>query len=109
MKKIFCLLVLWIWLLPASGSGFVLGGSNFGSFIYPDHTCGVRPMPPDRPSQDASRVEIDVYNEAVRDYNRELKEFADCINEYIQNASNDMQRIREKAEKASEEMNNPME
>lgn len=104
MKKIvFGVLVLL--LAPSPGGAFIVGGSNFGSFIYPAHSCGMKPILPSKPFAFSSQQDIDDYNEKIKAYNKTIKEYSSCINEYLDNANRDMQRIREKAKDAVDEMN----
>ncbi len=104
MRKIaiFTLLLL-ATALPAAA--FIVGGSNFGTFIYPQHDCGVKPLLPSKPYAFTSQEDIDAYNDKIKAYNRAIKEYSGCVNEYLDNANRDMQRIREKAKEAVEEMN----
>lgn len=104
MKKIaFCFLLLFLTASPVLA--FIVGGSNFGSFIYPEHACGLKPILPSKPFAFSSQQEIDDYNNKIKVYNKAIKVYSKCINEYLDNANRDMQRIREKAKDAVDDMN----
>jgi hypothetical protein len=95
-------LILSACLLAASAAAFaaVTGGSNFTA-PYPDSTCGPRPA---RPAEPAGRMEgaITFYNQQVAAYNEAAQKYIACIGAYVDNANNDMERIREKARAAME-------
>lgn len=74
----------------------VYGPSNFGAFVYPSHNCGTRPQVPQKPSGMTAHFEAQEYNARVEDYNRGIKRYSDCINDYIERSKLDMQRIHEK-------------
>ena len=82
----------------------VYGGSNFGRFEYPAQECGLPPLAPQRPYDMTSVREVEAYNQRVDQYNMQVRSFSECINAYVERAEKDMQRIREKANQASEEM-----
>jgi hypothetical protein len=84
----------------AAAAAAVTGGSNFTA-PYPDSTCGPRPVKPEEP---AGRMEgaITFYNQRVGAYNEAAKKYVACISAYVENANNDMERIREKARAAME-------
>jgi len=90
---------------PIFSFGLVIGGSNFGIFGYPSHECNPPYSKPYKPFSFNYQWEIDQYNSEVEIYNRELQEFLDCIDEYVNNAKNDIERIREKANEAINEAN----
>ena len=58
-------------------------------FGYPAHSC----YKPHKPYQFGSEWERDSY---IRKYNQ----YIDCINEYVENGNNDIQRIQEKQREA---------
>jgi len=66
---------------------------------YPSHKCD-RPRKPIKPYDFSNQWEVDSYNDQVRRYNRQLEDFSNCIREYLDNASNDIDRIKEKAKAA---------
>lgn len=68
-----------------TASAYVIGGSNLGFSGYPDPTC----YKPSRP--------YDLSNEyAVDSYNRGIREYRECLETYLDNAQNDINRIKEK-------------
>jgi hypothetical protein len=73
---------------------YVFGGSNLGITGYPKHTC----IKPYKPFQFSSRWEVDSYN-------AQLDSFISCIRVYVDNAKNDIERIRESANEAIREAN----
>ena len=103
MKKIFIALII----LTASSNSFgiVFGGSNLGFLGYEEHTCSAPYSTPTKPYSFDSQWEIDNYNRKVEQYNNELEEFVDCIKQYVENANNDIKRIREAIDEAIDEAN----
>lgn len=92
-------------LFAAAPAGAVVeGGSNFGAFNYPSHGCGVAPTPPPRPADMTSVREVEAYNRLVDDYNIRVRSYSECIGAYVERAEKDMERIREKADQAIEDM-----
>ena len=85
--------------LPTTACALVLGGSNFDLLGYPSHEC-TKPLKPYKPFSFSSQWEVDLYNAQVDDYNWELKQYLNCIDEYIENANNDIERIKEKGQEA---------
>ena len=102
-KTVFAILFL-VW-APSQSFAFIVGGSNFGSYIYPYHSCGLKPTLPAKPFSFSSQDGIERYNQKIRKYNKEIKEFSKCINDYLENANLDMQRIREKSKEAVDDLN----
>lgn len=88
-------------LLTFPATAAVYGGSNFGSFIYPDHRCGGAPILPQRPSDMTSVRAVEAYNREVDAYNSRLQVYSECVRQYVENARNDVERIRERAAEAS--------
>jgi hypothetical protein len=78
----------------------VQGGTNLGTKGYPSVDCR-KPKPPTR-TYGATREEIERYNIAVDSYNTDLQRFIACTREYIQNAQNDVKRIRALMDEAVE-------
>lgn len=103
MKRSFARLGVAAAVLIASNTSYalVLGGSNLGVLGYPAANCRA-PMKPTPPFTPASRWEIDSYNMQVDTYNSELERFIACTKEYLENAQNDMKRIREGMDEAVE-------
>ena len=100
-KLIFSLVFL---LLASISHSIVFGGTNFGFSGYPSHSC-YKPSPPYKPYSMNSQWEIDSYNREVESYNADLEIYIDCINEYVENAQNDIKRIQEAASDAIDEAN----
>jgi hypothetical protein len=82
----------------------VFGGSNLGLGGYPSNSC-TKPIKPTRPYTFDSQWEIDSYNREVDRYNSNFRDYIDCIKEYLDNADNDIKRIKEKAQEAIDEAN----
>ncbi len=102
-KTVFAILFL-VW-APSQSFAFIVGGSNFGSYLYPYHSCGLKPTLPVKPFSFSSQEVVEGYNQKIRKYNKEIKEFSNCINDYLENANLDMQRIREKSKEAVDDLN----
>jgi len=82
MKKIILIFILFFFSVTASNAG-VSGGSNFDSSGYPAPKC-------ERP------LKYILYDDHSRDeYNQKMQIYAECVNKYIENAENDILRIRE--------------
>lgn len=80
----------------------VFGGSNLGFSGYNDHSCS-KPMKPYKPYSFNSQWEIDNYNMEVENYNYQWRSYISCIEEYLENANNDIKRIQEKQQEAIDE------
>ncbi|RYG62107.1 MAG: hypothetical protein EON60_01000 [Alphaproteobacteria bacterium] len=65
---------------------YVMGGSNLGFTGYPKASCSK----PFKPFSFTSQWDVDRYN-------NDLKRYADCVDEYMENANNDIKRIKESA------------
>ncbi|WP_421781824.1 hypothetical protein [Kiloniella litopenaei] len=101
MKQILGLISFVLVLLSASTSiAYIYGGTNFSYNGYPDHTCRAPYSKPVKPYTFNYQWEIDQYNSEVEKYNFELKRYFNCIEEYVDSASNDIERIKEKANDA---------
>lgn len=94
--------ILLVLLFPLSAYAVVFGGSNLGFGGYPSHDCS-KPTKPFKPYSFNSQWEIDSYNSEVERYNFQLQQYLSCIDEYIENANNDIRRIKEKAQEAIDE------
>lgn len=110
MKPLFSRLVLICFcvtsfFVPFMAFAIVFGGTNLGMFGYPSHEC-TKPLKPIRPYSLDSQWEIDSYNSDVDLYNFELRRYIDCIEEYVENAGYDIERIKEKAQEAIDEASN---
>lgn len=84
--------IILIALLVTNSFSFVAGGSNLDYFGYPQHNC----KKPYKPYEFRDQWELDDYKYS---YNRYIK----CINEYIENGNNDIQRIQEEQQRAVDE------
>jgi len=92
--------------MVSSGTvAMVFGGSNLGLFGYPSHTCSPPYSKPVKPYSFTDQWQIDQYNSEVEDYNYEMQSFRDCIRSYVDNAKNDIKRIKKKANEAINEAN----
>lgn len=90
--------------MPISVGAYIYGGSNLGYSGYPPHDCN-KPIKPSKPYSFNSQWEIDSYNSEVESYNSQLQYYISCVEEYTDNANNDMKRIQEKVQEAIDEAN----
>ncbi len=82
----------------------VSGGSNLGLSGYPEHSCGLKPMEPTYETYPRDlQWEIEINDMQMDGYDALLSIYIDCINEYVNNANNDIKRIREAISAASDE------
>lgn len=88
------ILTFFLLLISTTAFSFVSGGSNLGLMGYPEHTCSK----PYKPYEFNDQYELDSYRSEVQTY-------INCINEYVENANNDIERIREAAQSAIDEAN----
>jgi hypothetical protein len=94
------LLTLALFLLGAgNASAFVIGGTNLGFSGYPDNTCS-KPIKPIYSGYDPTG-----YNIEVDTYNTQYRLYISCINEYLDNAKNDIERIKDKYKEAVDNAN----
>jgi hypothetical protein len=101
MKRLF-ITTLIVVLCPLTAYAYVFGGTNLGFGGYPSHTC-MKPNKPFKPYSFDSQWEIDSYNAEVDAFNSDLQLYSDCIDEYLENANNDIKRIKLKAKEAVDE------
>ena len=81
----------------------VSGGSNLGLSGYPEHSCGLKPMEPLAETYMRDSDWETVINDMQMDgHDTLLSMYVDCINEYVDNANNDIKRIREAISAASD-------
>ncbi|HIC40882.1 MAG TPA: hypothetical protein EYO74_05710 [Piscirickettsiaceae bacterium] len=73
-------------------------------FGYPSHDC-YKPIKPYKPISFDDQWSVDQYNMEVENYNSQLQIYISCIEDFVDNANNDIKRIREKAEEAINEAN----
>jgi hypothetical protein len=95
--------------VPAVTDARVPGGSNLAGG-YSSHRCH-KPTEPSKPDSfdnhwRVPQWELNAYNSSIRDYNAKLEIYNNCITRYVENANNDIERIRKKAEEAVSEANN---
>ena len=93
--------ILLVVLASQSIAPSVLAGSNLG-IAYPDHACGERPIAPDRPETFETETAIKSYNADVGAYNTAAEAFVQCIQNYVDNAAEDIKVIRAKVREAVE-------
>lgn len=92
--------IIYVFILIASYScANVFGGSNLGHWGYSKHTC-LKPMKLYKPYSFNSQWELDKYNMDVDNYNNQWRYYVSCIEEYLENANNDIKRIQEKQQEA---------
>lgn len=104
MNKICTIIILTLW-APMTATAIVFGGSNLGILGYSEHDC-IKPYKPTEPYSFDSQWEVDLYNSQVDTYNFELDQYISCIREYVENANNDIERIKEKYQNAIDEASN---
>ncbi len=81
----------------------VSGGSNLGLSGYPEHSCGLKPMEPVAETYMRDpEWETEINDMQMDGYDALLSMYVDCINEYVNNANNDIKRIREAISAASD-------
>lgn len=94
MRKTYWIFFACSTLAATPALALVFGGSNLGIFGYPDHTCSK----PYKPYSFTAQWEVDQFNS-------ELTAYYSCIDEYVENAKNDIDRIIEKANEAVDDVN----
>ena len=104
-KVFLSILILLLLTVPQSANTITFGGSNLGVFGYPSHECGFRPSKPYKPYSLSSQWEVDSYNARVRAYNSDIEQYTTCINEYLDNCRNDINRIKDRMQEALNEAN----
>jgi hypothetical protein len=98
-------MILGLMLLTAPAAAQVSAGSNIGLNQYPGPNCTrpavpVAPSSSDKANPDGFNIKVRQYNTAVLGYNAAIKNFNDCMNGYVANGNADMQRIKQKLDKA---------
>lgn len=86
-------------LAPCIASAYVYGGTNLDFRGYPESNC-MKPMRPVKPYAFNSQWEVDSYNGQVRNFNMQYDMYVDCVKTYLDNASKDIDRIKEKMKSA---------
>jgi hypothetical protein len=104
-KRTLIVAVIVCGIVSSNAFAIVFGGSNLGILGYPSHDCSAPYSKPIKPYSFSSQWEVDRYNSEVENYNNQLREFIRCIEKYVDNAKNDIQRVKEKANEAINEAN----
>jgi len=94
------IILLGLLLMFTSAGAVVLGGSTLGFMGYPSHTCGFTPSKPFNPFSFTYQWRVDQYNMEVDSYNSRRRQFISCLQEYLDNAKNDIESIKEKMNEA---------
>lgn len=94
-------IVLALGVLPGASAG-----SNLDPGGYPSHLCGEKPTQPDRPEYFKSEAELETFNRAVETYNIATEGYFQCIQLYVNDATEDIQRIKRTVSATIEEANN---
>ena len=81
-------------LVASISHSIVFGGSNLSLSSYPSANC-YKPSKPYKPYSFSSQWEVDSYNSKVDSYNSSMRIYTNCINTYVENAQNDIERIKE--------------
>ena len=87
------------------GSASAWAGSNLVSGDYPEPQCGERPSPPERPAVFESESQIESYNQQVKAYNTRVESYYACIQTYVDNALQDIARIKAKTRAVVDQAN----
>ncbi len=82
------LLISTVILISNSAYAIVFGGSNLGFLGYPEMTCR-------KPTKPIYRDEF-----SVNTYNSDAERYIKCVNEYLENSRNDINRIKEKMQES---------
>jgi hypothetical protein len=77
-------------------------GSNLGPGGYPLPDCGQRPAVPERPESFTDNTQIEAYNQRVEAYNAAMEGFVACLQGYLDDASGDIELIKERMRQAVE-------
>jgi len=88
------LLAAWLFSLGAAAAE---PGTNL-TVAYPDPACGPKPAKPAEPASRNVSGEITLYNQKVEQYNEQAVKYGTCVGTYVENANNDIERIRVKAQ-----------
>ena len=91
--------------LAALGAGAGAGADSNMAEGYPEPACGERPEIPERPGNFETEEAIVEYNAKVDAYNASMERLVGCVNEYVDNAAADIERIRERARDAVDGLN----
>ena len=67
--------------------------------------CGARPTPPSRPAAFRTEAELADYNTAVDIYNDTMERWIGCVQEYVDGAAADIERIKARMREAVAEAN----
>ena len=94
-------MVLALGVLPDASAG-----SNLPTASYPAHQCGDRPTQPARAEYFKSETELETFNQAVETYNNATESYFQCIQLYVNDAAEDIQRIKRTVSATIEEANN---
>lgn len=95
MKTAIGVVAVWSVLVATSAAN-----SNLGS-TYPDPQCGAKPTQPERSEKFETQGELTSYNQAVDAYNSASVAYTQCVQLYLDNAVNDIERIRQKIDQAA--------
>jgi hypothetical protein len=84
--------------------------SNLTDFNYPSHNCGKKIKKPKKVARFKSFEDVNHYNSAiveyninVASYNKKIKIYKSCINQYIESGNNDIDVIKKRLNKALKE------
>lgn len=94
-----------MWLLAALAAGPVAAGGLLGPGGYPPMDCGTRPTPPPRPAAFRTESELATYNAAVETYNGAMERWIGCVQDYVDDAAADIERIKARMREAVDEAN----
>ena len=72
---------------------------------YPRMDCGARPAPPERPAEFRTEAALAAYNAAVQRYNDSMERWIGCVQDYVDGAAADIERIKARMREAVAEAN----
>jgi len=105
MRKILMTILILSAFDACCANAAVPGGSNIALSEYPAPSCSkpeTIPQPTGKPADtkdkaavDAFNVKVAAYNAKVAVFNTAMRAFNDCMKTYVDNANNDIQRIKQ--------------
>lgn len=98
VKMLRCFALATVLVAAGAAHAVVLGGSNLDFMGYPEAKC-IKPEKPTKPFTRDSWA-VNSYNLQVDSYNAEFDVYISCVKKYLENANNDIERIRESMKKA---------
>ncbi len=95
-----------MWLLAVLSAGPAAAeDGQLGPAGYPPMDCGARPTAPSRPAAFRTEAELADYNAAVDIYNDTMERWIACVQDYVDGAAADIERIKARMREAVAEAN----